>query len=205
MKRAQKKELVDFQVVQLRDFATDPHRSVDAPPFGGGAGMVLRADVLLRAWKALEGDQPQTRTLLMSPQGKVFDQQQAKVWTSSDVKHWIFICGHYEGVDERFVELCVDQEVSVGDFILTGGELPALLVAETLVRLLPGLLGNPDSVAYETFENGTLKHPVYTRPQELEGKRVPEVLLSGNHQAIRSWREQERLNRTLKKRPDLIS
>lgn len=201
MKRAQEMGRVEFFPIQIRDFSQDRHRTVDDAPYGGGEGMLLRADVLYQAWKSIPQSEG-TRTLLLSPQGRRLDQKKAKSW-SKECRSLILVCGHYEGVDERFIEHCVDEEVSIGDYVLTGGELAALVVADTVTRLLPGVVGNPDSVTQDSLENG-LKYPQYTRPRDFLGRGVPEVLLSGNHAQIAQWRAAQSLQRTREKRPDLL-
>jgi tRNA (guanine37-N1)-methyltransferase len=208
MGKAQARGLVDFRVTNPRDFTTDRHRTVDDTPYGGGEGMVLKADVLAAAWRHALGaslgatEAPKAcRTILLSPQGKHLDQELVR--ELAGLEKLILVCGHYEGVDERFIEACVDQEVSIGDFVLTGGELPALVLADAVTRLLPGVVGNPDSVARDSFENGLLKHAQYTRPRVFEGREVPGVLLGGDHAAIARWRLAESEARTARKRPDL--
>ncbi len=207
MGKAQEKGSVSFHLTQIRDFALDKHRRVDDTPYGGGEGMLLKADVLYAAWRSVvaekQNQDPQEKvvTLLMSPQGALFTQKMAReLATFSKV---IFVCGHYEGVDERFIDRCVDQEVSIGDYVLTGGELPSLVMADTISRLLPGVVGNPRSVSQDSLENGLLKYPQYTRPKDFEGVSVPLVLTGGDHEAIRKWRETKMRERTQQKRPDL--
>ncbi len=205
MGRAVKKGKIAFQCIQLRDFSLPPHHAVDDRPFGGGEGMILRADVLLRAWQAVQAGLAgqKARTLLLSPQGRVWNQAGAKQVLQS--AHLVLICGHYEGVDQRFIDQCVDGEISIGNYVVSGGELPALVVADTLTRLIPGVVGNPRSVTEETFEKeGLLKYPQYTRPVEFQGQRVPEVLQNGDHGKIALWREQQRWERTRLLRPDLL-
>lgn len=205
--RAREAGLITTDVVSVREFAKDRHRKADDTPYGGGEGMVLRADVLHAAWKhALESSRKQSRsrmTILLSPQGELLTQSRAK--KLAKMKHLVMVCGHYEGVDERFVEKCVDLELSIGDYVLTGGELAALVVADTVSRLIPGVVGNPRSLTEETFEKGLLKYPQYTRPRVFEGLEVPEVLLSGHHGHIGSWRASERLKRTQERRPQLLN
>jgi tRNA (guanine37-N1)-methyltransferase len=201
--KAEKKGLVSFKLTQVRDFATSKHHTVDDTPYGGGEGMLMKVDVLHSAWKSISESSPTDKviTLLLSPQGAVFNQEMAR-----ELSHYskiIFVCGHYEGVDERFIQLCVDREVSIGDYILTGGELPALVMADTIARLIPGVVGNDQSVSRDSLENGLVKYPQYTRPRDFQGSSVPDVLLSGDHQAIQRWRDQEMLDRTRQKRPDL--
>jgi tRNA (guanine37-N1)-methyltransferase len=201
--KAREKGLVSFQLNQIRDFATDKHRTVDDTPYGGGEGMLLRVDVLHSAWKkAVETPVPGTLTVLMSPQGEPLTQALAKELVQAP--KIVLVCGHYEGVDERFVELCVDREISIGDYVLTGGELPAMVVADAVTRLVPGVVGNDRSVSEDSLEGGLLKYPQYTRPREYEGLAVPDVLLGGNHGEILKWRDAQRRSRTAKKRPDLL-
>lgn len=198
--KAQTKGLVEFQVLNIRDFSQDKHRTVDDSPYGGGEGMLMRADVLHSAWKSVVTEN--TQTLLLSPQGRQFTQSVAKNWVAS-YQHLILVCGHYEGIDERFVELCVDEEISVGDYVCTGGEFPALVIADVVTRLIPGTVKNPGSVAKDSLEDDLLKYPQYTRPPEFQGLKVPDVLLSGDHRAIEKWRKAESEKRTKAKRPDL--
>jgi tRNA (guanine37-N1)-methyltransferase len=200
--KAEKKGLVSYQFTQIRDFAQDKHRTVDDTPFGGGEGMLLKADVLSEAWRSIP-KAPKTATILLSPQGEVFNQELAKELAT--YSQLILVCGHYEGVDERFIDLCVDREVSIGDYVLTGGELPALVMADVITRLIPGVVGNDRSVSQDSLENGLLKYPQYTRPRVFEGRTVPEVLLSGDHPAIEKWRQSQMEERTQSKRPDLWS
>ncbi|MDI3538132.1 MAG: tRNA (guanine37-N1)-methyltransferase [Bacillota bacterium] len=201
IKRAQEKGLVELRVVNIRDFSTDKHRAVDDYPFGGGRGMVLQAEPIARAVRALDRE-GKARVILTSPQGRLFNQGLA--WELSREDHIIIICGHYEGVDERVREALVTDEISVGDFVLTGGEIPALLIADAVIRLLPGALGAEEGAAEDSFSIGLLEYPQYTRPEVWEGRRVPPVLLSGNHEEIRLWRRREALARTLERRPDLL-
>jgi tRNA (guanine37-N1)-methyltransferase len=201
LKRAQAADKVSFNILSIRDFAQDRHKTVDHYPYGGGEGQVLRVDVLHRAWKAARSGSQNTKTVFLSPQGKRFDQEKAR--ELSREKHLILVCGHYEGVDERFIDLCADEELSIGDYVLTGGEVAACVVADAITRLVPGVVGNPDSLSEDSLEKGLLKHPQYTRPPEYEGLKVPEVLLSGNHGKIERWRQEQRLERTQNKRPDL--
>ena len=206
LKRAQEKKLVQYSLTQIRDFSEDKHRRVDDTPYGGGEGMLLKPDVLYRAWRSLVPKRPKLEskklaTILLSPQGRVFDQEMAKEFAG--FSRLIFVCGHYEGVDQRFTDLCVDYEVSIGDYVLTGGELPAMVLADTIVRLLPGVVGNDQSVSNDSLEGGLLKYPQYTRPRSFKDLEVPSVLLGGDHRAIRDWRQKEALKQTEKKRPDL--
>jgi tRNA (guanine37-N1)-methyltransferase len=201
--KAQARGLIHFGLTQIRDFSQDKHRTVDDKPYGGGEGMLLRADVLYRAWESVAGSlEPRPLTILMSPQGQPLTAELAR--DLSRHPKIILVCGHYEGVDERFIEEAVDLEVSIGDYVLTGGELPALVLSDAIARWIPGVVGKQGSVANDSFENGVLKYPQYTRPAEFRGHEVPQVLLSGDHQAIRLWRENQSLARTEKKRPDLL-
>lgn len=210
--KAAGKGLFSYNTIQIRDFARDRYRTVDDTPYGGGEGMLLKADVLFEAWKsAMGGDRDaastdgpagEVCTIYLSPQGELFNQDMAK--ELSRYRKLILVCGHYEGVDERFIERCVDREVSIGDYVLTGGELPALVMADAIVRLLPGVVGNEDSISKDSLEEGgLLKYPQYTRPRDFQGSEVPEVLLSGNHQQIAAWRRRQMEERTARKRPDL--
>ncbi|OFZ79242.1 MAG: tRNA (guanosine(37)-N1)-methyltransferase TrmD [Bdellovibrionales bacterium RIFOXYD1_FULL_53_11] len=200
--KASERGLVSYGLTQIRDFSTDKHRKVDDTPYGGGEGMLLKADVLHKAWKSVIPRKSRTtRTVLLSPQGELFDQQSAKRLLK--YRKIVFVCGHYEGVDERFIGLCVDEELSIGDYILTGGEIPAMVVADAVARLVPGVVGNKRSLAHESLENGLLKYPQYTRPREFMGLGVPEVLLGGDHRAIECWRRNQSIERTRVKRPGL--
>lgn len=216
--KAQKKSLVSYHLTQIRDFAQDKHHSVDDSPYGGGEGMLMKPEVLYAAWRSvvpevtkpslevsvdstLSQQQPQVKTILLSPQGKVFSQALAR--ELADCSKLVLICGHYEGVDQRFIDLCVDHEISIGDYVLTGGELPALVLADTITRLIPGVVGNERSISQDSLENGLLKYPQYTRPREFLGLSVPDVLLSGDHGAVQEWRDQQVINCTKAKRPDL--
>ncbi len=204
MGKAQERGFATFEFIQIRDFAHDRHRTTDEPPYGGGEGMVLKADVLFEAWKAAGGNRsdPSIRTVLLSPQGQPFQQAKARDWSQS-ARKIIFVCGHYEGVDERFIDLCVDEEVSIGDYVLTGGELPAAVLADAVTRLIPGVVGNERSITEDSFEGGLLKYPQYTRPRVFEGTEVPAILMGGNHKKIGEWRLAQRKERTRLKRPDL--
>lgn len=208
LEKAVNRKLFQTEFVQVRNFATDKHQIVDEPPFGGGPGMLMKVDVLHQAWKnavnSPEGAPlERTRTILMSPQGAKFTQEKAKQLVQ-DYDHLVLVSGHYEGVDERFIELCVDEELSIGDYVLTGGEYASMVVTDVLVRLIPGVVGREDSVVQDSLEGNLLKYPQYTRPREYEGHSVPDVLLSGNHIEIEKWRKEESLKRTLQKRPDLV-
>jgi tRNA (guanine37-N1)-methyltransferase len=188
--------------IDIRDFAEDRHKVTDDRPYGGGCGMVMKPEPLARALRAARERMPQAVTLLMTPQGRPFNQQIAAELAGHD--GLILICGRYEGVDERFSEQFVDDEISIGDYVLTGGELPAMVVVEAVVRLIPGVLGGRDSAAKDSFADGLLEHAHYTRPRCFEGQTVPDVLLSGNHEAIARWRLEAAMVRTFLKRPDLL-
>jgi tRNA (guanine37-N1)-methyltransferase len=200
--RALEADTWSLETVQIRDFATDRHRTVDDTPAGGGAGMVMRADVLARAIDsaAPEGD-PRPR-LLMSPRGKSLTQ--AKVRDLASGPGVVILCGRFEGVDQRLIEARDLEEISIGDYILSGGEPAALVLLDAIVRLLPGVMGNDQSGEEESFENGLLEHPHYTRPQEFEGRPIPEVLTSGNHAKIAKWRHDQAESLTRERRPDLL-
>jgi len=188
VKRAKDKGLVEIKIHNLRDWASDNRRTVDSSPYGGGAGMVMRVDVIDRAVSALKVKG--SRVVLLDTRGQVFNQQKAK--ELSQIKQIILIAGHYEGIDHRVYEHIADEVISIGEFVLTGGELPAMVVVDSLVRLVPGVLGNQESLAEESYnEEGVLEYPQYTRPEEYRGWRVPEILLSGNHKKIKDWRERD--------------
>lgn len=200
LKKAQDKGAVTLNVVDIREFA-DNKRQVDDYPFGGGAGMVLKPEPIFNAVESLT-EVKQPRVILMCPQGERFTQQKAEELANEE--ELIFICGHYEGYDERIREHLVTDEISIGDFVLTGGELAAMTVIDSVVRLLPGVLGNADSPVRDSFSTGLLEHPQYTRPADFRGWKVPEVLTSGNHAKVDHWREEQTLKRTLERRPDLL-
>jgi len=201
IKRAQEKKKVSIHVHDLRDYTDDKkHRKVDDRPFGGGPGMVLMAQPLFDAVKAIKGRR-KVKVIYTSPAGKPFSQIYAKNLTKA--QNLIIICGHYEGIDERVREHLVDEEISVGDYVLTGGELPAMIIVDAVTRLIPGVLGKEESLVHESFEDNLLEGPQYTRPADFRGKKVPDVLLSGNHQAIEIWRNSKSRALTKKVRPDL--
>lgn len=201
--RALRSNLLQVELNQIRDHATDRHRSVDDTVYGGGPGMLLRADVLHAAWLASRARcGPRVCTVLLSPQGPVLSQNRAKELYALDAD-LILVCGHYEGVDERFIEECVDAEISIGDYVLTGGELAALVLIDVFARQIPGVLGNDASISQDSLWNGLLKEPSYTKPREVLGRAVPEVLLSGDHAGIDRWRQTQARERTQRKRPDL--
>lgn len=198
--RAIEKDLVKINTVDLRDFTEDKRRTVDDKPYGGGPGMLMTVEPLFKAVEKLRT--PDSLVILMSPQGRVFSQETAQ--ELSQEKHLILICGHYEGVDERVRDFLIDMEISIGDYILTSGNIPAMAVVDAVVRLIPGVLGSAESSETESFAEGVLEYPQYTRPEDFQGMKVPEVLLSGNHQEIAKWRKKEALKRTQERRPDLI-
>lgn len=202
--KARQKGLLNARVHNLRDFTEDKHRTTDDTPYGGGPGMVMKVEPIAKAFDAILSDGIPTRSVLVSPQGKPFNQSMAEEF-ASDTRRLLILCGRYEGVDERIVDHYIDDEVSLGDYVLTGGELPALVIIDASVRLLPGVLGDEDSLKDESFSWGILDYPQYTRPSEWEGRKVPDVLLSGNHAEIDSFRRKEALRRTFKRRPDLIN
>jgi tRNA (guanine37-N1)-methyltransferase len=204
VQRAASAGLVEIHVHDLREFAEDRHRTVDDAPFGGGPGMVMKAEPFFRAVEALlpGGPGPQEAVVLLSPRGCPLEQSTLRRYAG--LSRVVLLCGRYEGIDERVSEGLATEEVSLGDFVLTGGEVAALAIVEGTVRLLPGALGNPGSASDDSFADGLLGYPQYTRPAELHGRRVPEVLLSGNHQAIGSWRRRQALRATRSRRPDLL-
>ncbi|MCR4442651.1 MAG: tRNA (guanosine(37)-N1)-methyltransferase TrmD [Peptococcaceae bacterium] len=200
LKKAREKGLISIKIIDYRYYSPSRHKNVDDSPFGGGAGMVLKPEPI---YYALEKNCPRPgKVLLMTPQGKTFDQALAKLLASEE--SLAIICGHYEGYDERIRALS-DYELSIGDYVLTGGELPAMVVIDAVCRLLPGVLGEKESPLTDSFYDGLLEHPQYTRPRDFRGMRVPDVLLSGNHEQIRVWRRKESLRRTLLRRPDLLA
>ncbi len=199
IKRAIEGEKVEVNVINIRDYAFDKHNQADDTPFGGGAGMVMKPEPLFKALDELNTNGP---VIYTSPQGERFNQKIAN--NLSNEKEITIIAGHYEGIDERVVEKYVDKEISIGDFVLTGGELPAMVIADAIIRLLPEVLGNKESYENDSFFNGLLDHPHYTRPASYEGMDVPEVLLSGHHKNIELWRKKESLKRTLLRRPKLL-
>ena len=201
MKRAQEKKLVDFRVHDLRDYTKDAHRKVDDRPFGGGPGMVMTPQPLVDAVKKIKGRR-KVKVVYMCPGGTPFTQKKAR--ELSKEKGIIILCGHYEGIDERVREMVVDESISIGDYVLTGGEVPAMVIVDAVARLVPGVLGKEASLSEESFETGLLEYPQYTRPSDFSGKKVPAVLLSGNHEAVKLWRNEKALHRTRKFRPDLL-
>ena len=199
--RAKEKELIEINLINIRDFSKDKHNKVDDTPYGGGAGMIMMPDVVYDAYSAIT-DKENAKVIYLSPQGKVLNQN--KVKELSQENHLILLCGHYEGIDQRVLDEIVDEEISIGDYVLTGGELPAMVLIDSVSRYVKGVL-KEESVAEESFSNNKLlEYPQYTRPEEFRGKKVPEVLISGHHQNIKKWREEKALEVTKKKRPDLL-
>lgn len=206
MKRAVKQGIFSVEVINIRDFAQNKHNRVDDYPYGGGAGMVMQAAPVIRAIKSIP-EHENLPIIFLTPGGKQFEAKDAHALaqTSEDKNGLIFLCGHYEGVDERVAASFNVKPYSIGDFVLTGGELPALCMVDAIARLIPGVLGNTDSLSEESFEHYLLEYPQYTRPEEVAGLRVPEVLLSGNHAKIAEWRHEQAIERTKKLRPDLYA
>ncbi|TYR82699.1 tRNA (guanosine(37)-N1)-methyltransferase TrmD [Priestia megaterium] len=202
LKKAQEKDAVQLNVINFREYSTNKHQNVDDYPYGGGAGMVLTPQPIFDAVEELSNQDTKPRVVLLCPQGERYTQKKAEELAKED--HLIFICGHYEGYDERIREHVVTDEISIGDYVLTGGELGAMVVIDSVVRLLPGVLGNYESAAKDSHSTGLLEHPHYTRPADFRGFKVPEVLMSGDHQKIERWREKESLKRTLLRRPDML-
>lgn len=201
LKRAQAKSLVQVEVHDLRQFANGRHRTTDDDPYGGGPGMIMKPEPLVRGVEKLRSEDPTLYAILTCPQGDVFTQAKARALASKSAL--LFACGRYGGVDER-VRAYVDAELSIGDYVLTGGELAALVMMDAIIRLIPGVLGNEASAAADSFADYLLDAPQYTRPEEFRGRQVPAVLLSGNHQQVRRWRRREALRRTLQRRPELL-
>lgn len=210
LKRAQQKGKVAFELVNLRQFGEGKHKVVDGKPYGGGAGMILKADVLARALQDTttkrigrrKTEDTRQKIILTSASGTPYKQSKAEEY--SKLNHLIIICGHYEGVDQRFADKYVDEEISIGDYVLTGGEIPTMVITDTVVRLIPGVLEKPEATKNESFSDTLLEHPQYTRPEEFEGIKIPQVLLSGNHKKIAEWRTKKALEKTKKIRSDLI-
>ena len=203
--RARERGLWTLACWNPRDRTTDPHRTVDDRPYGGGPGMVMKPEPLVEAIEALagtKGAEREARVLLLSPQGERLDQ--ARIARMAGQRHLVLVCGRYEGVDQRVIDLAVDEEISIGDYVLSGGEVPAMAVIEAVARLLPGVLGNPESAGSDSFEQGLLEGPQYTRPAVFRGRAVPDVLLSGNHAAVARWRSEQARETTRRRRPDLL-
>jgi tRNA (guanine37-N1)-methyltransferase len=204
MGRARESGLIEVQLLNIRDFSTDKHHRVDDYPFGGGAGMVMAPQPIFDCMeKALQWHSSNPLRIYMSPQGERLDNTIARQLSAS--QDLVILCGHYEGVDQRVLDTLIDREVSIGDYVLTGGELPALVLLDAVSRFIPGVLGNDNAHVDETFENGTLEYPQFTRPADFHGMAVPDVLLSGHHANITAWREAQSLSKTKKIRPDLLN
>ena len=200
IKRAQKKGLIEIQAHDLRKWTKDKRKTVDDRPFGGGVGMILMVEPIYKALRDLKNKN--SKVILMDPRGRTFNQKIAG--NLAKEKHLIFICGHYEGVDERVKKHLVDEEISIGDYVLTGGELPAMIIIDTLIRQIPGVLIKPEASSKESFSENLLEYPQYTRPANFKGWKITEVLLSGNHRQIAEWRKKKALELTKKRRPDLL-
>jgi tRNA (guanine37-N1)-methyltransferase len=204
VKRAQQKGKVKIRIHNLRDYTRDKHKKVDDRPFGGGSGMVMTCEPIFNAVEGLRSQvrSRASRVVLLCPQGKRFNQKMAQRLAKK--RHLILVCGHYEGVDERVRKYLVDEEISIGDYVLTGGELPAMVLVDSVVRLLPNVLGDKNSLNFESFKGNLLEYPQYTRPANFKGLTVPKVLLSGDHKKIELWRKKEALKKTKERRPDLL-
>ncbi|HHZ11938.1 MAG TPA: tRNA (guanosine(37)-N1)-methyltransferase TrmD [Acholeplasmataceae bacterium] len=200
VKRAEERGIVEIHIHNFRDFSTNKHKRVDDYPYGGGAGLIIGPQAILDCMRSIDGHEAAYK-ILFTPSGNLFTQKKAR--EISEKKHVILLCGHYEGIDRRVSDY-VDEEISIGDFVLTGGEIPAMAVIDSVTRLLPGALGNEESPEFESFNEYLLEHPQYTRPEEYEGKRVPEVLLSGHHEKVRQYRRFKSLQLTYLRRPDLL-
>jgi tRNA (guanine37-N1)-methyltransferase len=198
--KAQENRLISVRCLNIRDWATGKHRLTDEPPYGGGPGMVMKPEPIFAAVEAIRSER--SRVILMSPGGRRFNQAIAKELAREE--HLIFVCGHYEGIDHRVAEHLADDELSIGDFVVTNGAIAAVLVVDAVARLIPGVLGDSDSAVNDSFSNGLLEYPQYTRPSEFRGWKVPEILLSGHHAAIREWRQEQARRKTAATRPDLV-
>ncbi len=197
--KAVEKKLIDINITNIRDFSEDKHKKVDDTPYGGGAGMIMKPDVVYRAYQSVKENN--AKVIYLSPQGKTLNQQ--KVEDLSKESHLILLCGHYEGIDQRVLDKIVDEEISIGDYVLTGGEIPAMVLIDSVSRYVEGVL-KQTSIQEESFSNGLLEYPQYTRPEIFEGEPVPEILLSGHHENIERWRKEKSVEITQKKRPDLL-
>jgi tRNA (guanine37-N1)-methyltransferase len=200
LKKAQENQLIQVRCLNIREWATDKHRVTDEPPYGGGPGMVLKPEPIFAAVESIRTER--SHVILMTPGGRRFTQKIALELCQKE--HLIFVCGHYEGIDHRVTEYLVNDELSIGDFVLSNGALAAAVVVDAISRLIPGVLGDGDSVRDESFSSGTLEYPQYTRPYEFRGWNVPEILLSGNHRALREWRDNQARQKTQERRPDLL-
>ena len=197
--KAAEKGIIDINLINIRDFSEDKHKKVDDTPYGGGAGMVMKPDVVYSAYNSI--DDKNAKVIYMSPQGKTLNQK--KVEELSKENHLIILCGHYEGIDQRVLDKIVDEEISIGDYVLTGGEIPAMVLIDSISRYVDGVISG-ESTSEESFSNGLLEYPQYTRPEIFMGEKVPDVLISGHHENINKWRRQESLKNTFKKRPELL-
>ena len=198
--KAEEKKLIDINLINIRDFSKDKHRKVDDTPYGGGAGMIMQANVIYDAYKSITNKE-NAKVIYLSPQGKLLNQK--KVEELSKEKHIILLCGHYEGIDQRVIDKIVDEEISIGDYVLTGGEIPAMVLIDSVSRYVDGVLSE-DSTSEESFSQGILEYPQYTRPEIFENEKIPEILLSGHHSNIRKWRRYQSLKNTYLKRPELL-
>ena len=199
IKRASEKKLLDINLVNIRDFSEDKHNKVDDTPYGGGAGMLMKPDVVDRAYNSVKSEN--AKVIYLTPQGKILNQKIVK--DLSKQEHLILLCGHYEGIDQRVLDKIVDEEISIGDYVLTGGELPAMVLIDSVSRYVEGVLSN-ESTEEESFSNGLLEYPQYTRPEVFDNVKVPDVLISGHHENIRKWRRERSLENTFKKRPEML-
>lgn len=197
--RAKEKDIIDINLINIRDFSEDKHKKVDDTPYGGGAGMVMKPDVVYSAYNSVKSEN--AKVIYMSPQGRVLNQK--KVLELSKENHLIILCGHYEGIDQRVIDKIVDEEISIGDYVLTGGEIPAMVLVDTISRYVEGVLSE-DSISEESFSNGLLEYPQYTRPEVFMNEKVPDILISGHHENINKWRREQSLKNTFKKRPELL-
>lgn len=200
LEKAQENEKININLINIRDFSKDKHKKVDDTPYGGGAGMLIRPDVVYDAYQSIK-DKDNAKVIYLSPQGKTLNQ--SKVEELSKEEHLILLCGHYEGIDQRVLDKIVDEEISIGDYVLTGGEIPSMVLIDSVSRYIDGVL-NKESIMEESFSNNLLEYPQYTRPEVFLNEKVPEVLISGHHENIRKWREEQSINITKKKRPDLL-
>lgn len=199
--KALEKELIALNLINIRDFSEDKHKKVDDTPYGGGAGMVMKPDVVYKAYQSIKDKDEKAKVIYMSPQGKTLNQQMVE--ELSKESHLIILCGHYEGIDQRVLDKIVQEEVSIGDYVLTGGEIPAMVLIDSVSRYIEGVL-KKESIGEESFSNGLLEYPQYTRPEVFEGASVPKILLTGHHENIDKWRKEQAIEITKKKRPDLL-
>lgn len=200
--RAQERDILRIEAHQIRDYTLNKQKQVDNYPYGGGRGAVMQADPLYQCWKHIVDTHGSGHTIYLSPVGKTFCEADARR-LRDDHDHLILVCGHYEGIDQRFIDAYVDEEISIGDFVLTGGELPAMVVADAVARLVPGVLADPECFEHESHWDGMLEHPHYSRPEEWQGMKVPSILLCGHHEKVRKWRRKQSILRTKERRPDL--